>query len=149
MHSSRCKQTDITPAHIVTDSGPPSSIMGIGIDLIKVDRFVPHLACPDLGPIPALFTPREIARCRARPRPTPAFPRRLAAHDAVVKALVVTGGRGRFWPDIEIRDDEPASPEVALPGRARELATAAGIRRIPLSHDHTRDYAAACAVASR
>ncbi len=149
MHPSCCKQTDTDARHIVSDAGPPPTIIGIGIDIVNVDRLTLALTASDLGPIPAPLTPDEIARCRARPHPAAAFACCFAAKEAVIKALAATDGRGAFWHDIEILGDGHKPPAVVLGGRARTLAAAAGIRRIHLSYDHTRDYAAACAVASR
>ncbi len=111
---------------------------GIGIDLIEIARIEralqrrPRLAV-------RLFTEAELAYSRARARPGRHLAARFAAKEAVIKAL---GGPAVGPGMIEVVAGEP--PTVRLHGRAAEVL---GDRRISISLTHSRESAAAVAVA--
>lgn len=111
---------------------------GVGIDLLEIDRLERALQRhPRLAG--RLFTERERAYAAARARPGRHLAARFAAKEAVVKAL---GLRGFGLREIEVVAGEP--PTVRLSGTA---AAAAGERRLEISLTHSRDYAAAAAIA--
>lgn len=112
---------------------------GVGIDLLEIDRLERALQRrPRLAE--RLFTEAERDYAAARARPGRHLAARFAAKEAVVKALGLSGGFGLR--EIEVVASEP--PTVRLAGRA---AAAAGERRIEISLTHSRDYAAAVAIA--
>ena len=112
---------------------------GVGIDLLEIDRLERALQRhPRLAE--RLFTDAEREYAAARARPGRHLAARFAAKEAVVKALGLSGGFGLR--EIEVLAGEP--PTVRLSGRAAE---AAGDRRIDISLTHSRDNAAAVAVA--
>lgn len=112
---------------------------GVGIDLLEIDRFERALERhPRLAE--RVFTAAEREYAAARARPGRHLAARFAAKEAVVKALGVRGGFGLR--DVEVVAGEP--PTVRLSGRA---AAAAGERRVEISLTHSRDHAAAVAVA--
>jgi holo-[acyl-carrier protein] synthase len=114
-------------------------VTGVGIDLLEIDRLERALRRhPRLAE--RLFTAAEREYAAARARPGRHLAARFAAKEAVVKALGLTGGFGLR--EIEVLAGEP--PTVRLSGRAAE---AAGDRRIDISLTHSRDNAAAVAVA--
>lgn len=111
---------------------------GIGIDLIEIDRVERALERrPRLAE--RLFTPGELAYARDRARPGRHLAARFAAKEAVIKAL------GQAVPprDIEVVSGKP--PQLRLHGRAAE---AAGEAEIAISLTHSRDSAAAVAIAT-
>lgn len=111
---------------------------GVGIDLLEIDRLERALErYPRLAE--RVFTPAEREYAAARARPGRHLAARFAAKEAVVKALGL-GGFGLR--EIEVVAGEP--PTVRLRGR---VAEAAGDRRIDISLTHSRDNAAAVAVA--
>jgi holo-[acyl-carrier protein] synthase len=113
-------------------------VPGVGIDLLEIDRLERALERhPRLAE--RIFTPTELEYAAARARPGRHLAARFAAKEAVVKAL---GLRGFGLREIEVLAGEP--PTVRLSGRAAE---AAGDRRIDVSLTHSRDSAAAVAVA--
>lgn len=88
-----------------------------------------------------LFTPAELAYADARARPGRHLAARFAAKEAVIKALAPA----RPVPsEIEVVADEP--PRVRLHGRSAERA---GGRELSVSLTHSRETAAAVALASR
>jgi holo-[acyl-carrier protein] synthase len=112
---------------------------GVGIDLLEIDRLERALERhPRLAE--RVFTEAEREYAAARVRPGRHLAARFAAKEAVVKALGIAGGFGLR--DIEVVAGEP--PTVQLSGRAAE---AAGDRTIDVSLTHSRDNAAAVAVA--
>ena len=73
------------------------------------------------------FTPDEIAYCNAKSQPTLHFAARLAAKEAVFKALHKPGDGAIPWRSIEIGHDRIGAPEVRLSGSLLEAATRDGI----------------------
>ena len=109
----------------------------VGIDLIEIERVERALERrPRLAQ--RLFTESELAYASARARPGRHLAARFAAKEAVIKAL------GRPVPprDIEVVGGRP--PTLELHGRAAEVA---GDAQIAISLTHSREAAAAVAVA--
>jgi holo-[acyl-carrier protein] synthase len=112
---------------------------GVGIDLLEIDRLEralerhPRLAA-------RVFTAAEREYAAARARPARHLAARFAAKEAVVKALGLSGGLGLG--EIEVVAGEP--PTVRLSGRAAEAAVG---REVEISLTHSRDFAAAVALA--
>jgi holo-[acyl-carrier protein] synthase len=116
-------------------------VTGVGIDLLEIDRLERALMrYPRLAE--RVFTAAEREYADARARPGRHLAARFAAKEAVVKALGLKGGFG--FGEIEVVAGEP--PTVRLSGRARK---AAGGRRVEISLTHSRENAAAVAVAQR
>ena len=114
---------------------------GVGIDLLEIERMERALERhPRLAE--RVFTAAERDYAAARARPGRHLAARFAAKEAVVKALGLRGGFG--FREIEVVAGEP--PTVALSGRAAEAAV--GLR-VDISLTHSRDNAAAVAVAER
>ena len=112
---------------------------GVGIDLLEIDRLERALERhPRLAE--RVFTEGELAYAAERARPGRHLAARFAAKEAVVKALGISGGFGLR--EIEVLAGEP--PAVAVSGRAAEAAAGTAIE---VSLTHSRDYAAAVAVA--
>ena len=111
---------------------------GIGIDLLEIERLERALERhPRLAQ--RIFTDDELAYANGRARPGQHLAARFAAKEAVVKAL---GASGLCLRDIEVIAGEP--PTVSLSGSAVE---AAGERQVSISITHSRDIAAAVAMA--
>lgn len=112
---------------------------GVGIDLLEIDRLERALERhPRLAE--RVFTDSERDYAAVRARPGRHLAARFAAKEAVVKALGLAGGFGLR--DVEVLAGEP--PTVRLRGRAAEVA---GQRSIEISLTHSRDFAAAVAIA--
>ncbi|HRC06633.1 MAG TPA: holo-ACP synthase [Miltoncostaeales bacterium] len=117
-------------------------IVGVGIDVIEIDRFETSLQRqPRLAE--RCFTQAESAYCAAKPFPPQHYAARFAAKEAVGKAL----GRGMTrWREVEVVRGRGA-PTVALHGHYAEWAAARGVTRITLSITHSRGVAVAVAIA--
>jgi holo-[acyl-carrier protein] synthase len=112
---------------------------GVGIDLLEIDRLERALRRhPRLAE--RVFTAAERDYAAARARPGRHLAARFAAKEAVLKAL--GGEEGLGLGDIEVLGGRP--PRVRLSGRAAEAAAGRGIE---VSLTHSRDFAAAVAIA--
>jgi len=87
-------------------------IIGIGCDIVELERFAGSLA--RVGPRLAsrLFTPKEIQYCEKFSNPIPHFAGRFAAKEALSKALGVGIGKHLTWHDMEIVNDSSGRPTV-------------------------------------
>lgn len=119
-------------------------IVGVGVDIIDVERIQAALTHPRTGERfrVRVFTGEEIAYCGRRRNGAESFAARFAAKEAMMKAL----GRAYGWREIEVfRADGP--PTLRLHGRAQERAAQLGVRHIHLSLSHTATLAIAYVIA--
>ncbi len=120
--------------------GLGSSGLGIGIDLLEVDRLESALTRrPRLAE--RLFSEHERDYARARPRPARHLAARFCAKEAVAKALGLTGWTFR---DVEVLATG-AAPEVRLSGTVAARAAELG-GELAISLTHTDDVAGAVAI---
>ncbi len=119
--------------------------VGIGIDLVDVDRFRRSLErTPTMRT--RLFTEVELAYVAVQADPVPSLAARFAAREAVMKALGV--GLGAFgFHEVWVERADSGRPSLAFTGRALELSDRAGVERWHLSLTHTDLTAAAYVVA--
>jgi holo-[acyl-carrier protein] synthase len=104
------------------------AIIGVGIDVVDIERFghslarTPHLA-------ERLFTPLERERALA------SLAARFAAKEALAKALGAPGGLR--WLDAEIVTEDSGRPRLAVSGTVAACAAELGVRawHVSLSHD--------------
>lgn len=123
-------------------------VLGLGTDLIEVNRIEKSLERFGDQFLARVYTPGEIAYCQAR-RKTAAesFAARFAAKEAGAKALGTGISRGVGWQEFEVERRPGHAPTLLLHGRAAEIAGNLGIRRLSLSLTHTRGLAMAVVVA--
>jgi holo-[acyl-carrier protein] synthase len=115
----------------------------LGLDLIEIERVRRALERHGDGFRERCFTAAERAYCDAKPNPAQHYAGRFAAKEAVGKAL---GSGVHFtWTEIEIRGRP--KPGVHLSGWTAAWAARVGAGHIELSMTHSRDLAAAVAVA--
>ena len=117
--------------------------MRVGVDLIEIERIRRALERHGDAFKERCFTDEERAYCDAKPNPPQHYAGRFAAKEAVGKAL---GSGVHFtWREIELRGRP--KPGVRLSGRTAEWAERIGVTQIELSMTHSRELAAAVAVA--
>ena len=131
--------------------GARVSVVGVGIDLVELDRVRSMLARRREQVLGRLLTDHEREYVESRDDPVPHLAARLAAKEAVYKALQeLPGARGVGWRDIEVWRDQTGKPSVTLSGAAAAAAADAnGPLQIHLSLTHTHVSAAAVAVIER
>ena len=122
-------------------------VIGLGTDLIEIERIERSVARFGAQFLSRVFTPGEIAYCQARKTFAESFAARFAAKEAGAKALGTGISRGVSWKEFEVRRQRGQRPELHLSGRAAEIAAALGIRRLSLSLTHSRTMSMAVVVA--
>ncbi len=126
------------------------SAVGVGVDLVEVERVRRMIAEKGAHVFDRLLTAAEAVYCRSRPDPAEHVAVRLAAKEAVYKALQgSSAARGIGWREIEVVRAPDGRPDVALSGLAAREARALGVRRVLLSLSHTHQAAVAVAVLGR
>ena len=120
--------------------------MKVGLDLIEIGRIQRALVrYPSFRD--RVFTEAERAYCESMARPAEHVAVRLAAKEAVYKALQGSeAARGIGWRDTEVVRSPDGRPEAILSGRAAARAAELGVRRVLLSLSHTHTTAIAVAV---
>jgi holo-[acyl-carrier protein] synthase len=89
-----------------------SPILGIGNDIIAIERIRKSIDTYGLRLISRLFTTKEQDYCLKYKDPIPHFAGRFAAKEAVVKALGTGFGEHTSWLDIEILNENNGKPLV-------------------------------------
>lgn len=113
-------------------------IIGIGIDVVDVARFVAALErTPALRE--RLFTPAE------RDLPDASIAARFAAKEAIAKALGAPSGMS--WQDATVRRVVGGPPQVEVTGTVQARADELGVARFHLSISHDAGIASAMCVA--
>ena len=117
------------------------TVVGIGVDLVEVDRMRATLArTPALRD--RLFTAGEQAYAETAADPAQRYAARFAAKEAAMKVLGV--GLGKVdWHDIEVVRSDAGAPALRVSGRAHELAVDLGIRTWLVTLTHTDSMAEA------
>ena len=130
--------------------GPAVSVIGVGIDLVDLPRVTRMLSDKGEHAMQRLFTADERAYLATRPDPTGHAAARIAAKEAVYKAMQsLPGARAIGWRDIEVTRDSEGRPAIRLYGLAARLADEAGGVRIQGSLTHSAVAAGAVAVGSQ
>jgi holo-[acyl-carrier protein] synthase len=138
--------TDLPLGH-GAGSPRPGAVLGLGTDLVEVERF--RLALERrtrLGD--RLFSDAERAYASQQHDPAKPLAARFAAKEAVMKALGV--GLGSFeLRDVEVvRDEDAGTPSLVLRGQAEVLARERGVTGWLLSLTHTDSTAMAVVIAT-
>ena len=119
------------------------TIVGIGLDLVKIDRIRAIAERWQARFLDRLYTEAERRYCLARPTPYASFAGRFAAKEAVLKALGTGWADGISWHDIQVLNDQSGRPRATVSGRVKTLMKRAGITDIHVSLSHDTDYAVA------
>jgi len=123
------------------------SAVGVGVDLVEVARVQAIITDKGARVFERLLTPAERAYCESRPDPATHVAVRLAAKEAVYKALQGSeAARGIGWREIEVTRAPDGRPDVTLSGLAAARARELGVARVLLSLSHTHLAAVAVAV---
>ncbi len=124
-------------------------ILGIGVDLVEVDRIRREIETNGDGFLLEVLTPAEIRYCRAMAKPYPSMAVRFAAKEALLKALGTGKRGGMTWQDQEVRRDELGKPDLVLAGPTEQAVRELGADRVHLSLTHTGEHAMAAVVLER
>jgi holo-[acyl-carrier protein] synthase len=121
-------------------------IVGVGTDLVAVERIAGILDRHGERAIRRIFSESETAYCRGRGSPAASFAVRFAAKEAFYKALGTGVGEGGRWTDVEVVRAPTGPPHIRLLGVAAFRAAERGVRHVHLTLSHTDDFALAFVV---
>jgi len=124
-------------------------ILGVGIDLIEVDRI--RASRERFGDrfLRRILLPAEADYCLSQRDPGPFLAVRFAAKEAISKAFGTGIGTQLGWLDMEICHRESGEPYVVLHGKALPLLERRGGTAVLVSLSHTRQHATAVALLIR
>ena len=132
------------------DSFADSHIVGVGIDIVDVERISRMIA--EYGDIflKRTFTDAEIAYCNKFSDAPVHFAARFAAKEAMAKALSTGFANGITPLGLSVENDaQTAAPAAVLGGAARARMEELGAKKMSVSLTHLKDYAQALAILSR
>ena len=113
-------------------------VIGIGVDVVPVERVQEMLDRHGERVLKRLFTPRELERAQLLGHTALNLAGRLAAKEAAYKALSARGAdTGIGWQHLEVERLDDGRPQLVLHGPAldRFRALGASTAHISLSHD--------------
>jgi holo-[acyl-carrier protein] synthase len=123
------------------------TVIGVGIDLVDLERVKALLTNKGDHAMTRLFTESEREYLASRPDPTGHAAARIAAKEAVYKAMQsLPEARGVGWREIEVSRDLEGRPAIRLHGLAERLSREVGGLRIQVSLTHSATSAGAIAV---
>jgi holo-[acyl-carrier protein] synthase len=123
------------------------STIGIGLDLVEIPRVARLIADKGDAVYAKLLTAEERAYVTAQPLPAQHLAARIAAKEAVYKALqALPDSRAVGWQDVEVVRAREGFPSIRLLGLAASVAEVAGGLTIHLSLSHSDTTAGAVAV---
>jgi holo-[acyl-carrier protein] synthase len=119
-------------------------VVGLGIDLVEVDRVARLWARHGERAARRLLTVAEWDYCAVRAEPVQHAAVRLAAKEAAFKALAGSAAARQIgWRELEVTPADGGSPEIRFHGRAAARARELGVTRALLTMTHTNSTAGA------
>ena len=118
-------------------------IVGLGVDLIEIERVkLAHLKHGERF-IKRLFTPGEASYCLKKKDPYPSLAGRFAAKEAAIKAFSHGFGGRWKWTHIEVTKEVSGKPCLKLHGIMEKLRLDRKIDRVHLTIAHSKRDATA------
>lgn len=118
-------------------------VLGLGIDVVEVDRLDRALKRHGERLERRVFTERERLDCRRRGDRVQALAARFAAKEACLKALGTGWAAGLGFRQIEVVRAASGDPRLRMHGAAAEHADRLGVKRCHVSLTHQPGVAAA------
>jgi holo-[acyl-carrier protein] synthase len=127
---------------VARDRGEEIVIVGIGLDLVEVERVARLLARHRRRFLDRCFAPTEITL----PGDAEHLAGLLAAKEAAFKALGCGWGSGVGWRDPVVRRNQTGAPQLTFGGGAATCAQSLGVRRTHVSITHSAGVAVAVVI---
>ena len=124
--------------------GSPKSI---GVDIVLISRVRAIHRRHGKRFFDRVLTHREQSYCLTKGDPYPSIAARIAAKEAVAKALGVGIGPLQ-WTSIEVESLHTGAPKVILDAAGKKILKKIGGKQVLLSLSHTGDIALASAIVS-
>ncbi len=123
--------------------------MGLGCDVIEVDRVRGVMERQGQRFIDRVFTEEEKTYCLSMAHPHKHFAARFAAKEAVSKTFTTGIGKELGWKSVSIYHGERHEPLVRLDEKGMELLKQVGATHVHVSLSHTDTVAMAVAALLR
>ncbi len=114
----------------------------VGVDLVDVPALEMRFAGRD-DALASIFTAAELAYCRGQARPWRHLAARLAAKEALLKALGSGLSGAMQWHDVEVIRDPAGAPRLAVTGATADMLARADLAVASVSLSHTAAQAIA------
>jgi holo-[acyl-carrier protein] synthase len=121
-------------------------IVGVGIDLVAIDRVRALVERHGERGRRRLFTKGELDDCDRRIDPAECLAARFAAKEAALKALGTGKQPELRWTEIEVAEGEGGKPGLVFSGGVQACAERAGVTRVSLSLTHEAGLAGAVVI---
>lgn len=122
-------------------------ILGIGIDIIEINRIQKSIEKYGNAFIDKIFTKNEIEYCSNKAAKYQHFAARFAGKEAVAKALSSLAPNGFNWKDIEIYNLDNGLPQVKLFNKLSTFIDSS--KSIMISMSHSEEYVSCFAIIFR
>ena len=119
-------------------------VIGIGIDIIEIDRIKSSVENYGDEFLSRVFTSNEIKYCLPKANKYQHFAARYAAKEAIYKALASGWQEGLSWQDIEISNEPSGMPIANLSGKLKKFIS--DDKELKISMSHSRNYVTCVAI---
>ena len=121
-------------------------IVGLGVDLIEIERVKQAHLKHGKRFIDRLFTPAEAKYCLKKKDPYPSLAGRFAAKEAVIKAFSHGFGGRWKWTHIEVVRALSGKPSLKFTGIMEKLRVQRKIKHVHLTIAHSKRDATATVI---
>ena len=111
-------------------------VIGIGIDIIEIDRIKTSIETYGNRFLSKIYTPIEIDYCNSKANKFQHYAARFAAKEAIYKALATGWQKDLHWQDIEIINQPTGMPVASLKGKLKKFLSNEMDLKISLSHSN-------------
>jgi holo-[acyl-carrier protein] synthase len=119
-------------------------VIGIGTDIIEIDRIKNSIEKYGDRFLSKIYTPTEIEYCQSKVNKYQHFAARFAAKEAVYKALATGWQEVLSWQEIEIFNEATGMPRVTMRGKLKEFL--ADDKSLKISISHSKNYVVSVAI---
>jgi len=119
-------------------------VIGIGIDIIEIDRIKESVDKFGDRFLNKIYTKKELDYCLKKKYKYQHLAARFAAKEAVYKALATGWNEDVSWQNIEISNEPNGMPIVTLQGKLKKFLHKG--KDLKISMSHSRDYVACMAI---
>jgi holo-[acyl-carrier protein] synthase len=119
-------------------------VIGIGTDIIEIDRIKDSIEKYGDRFLSKIYTPAEIEYCLSKSNKYQHFAARFAAKEAVYKALATGWQEVLSWQDIEIFNESTGMPVVTMCGKLKKFLS--DDKNLKISISHSKNYVVSVAI---
>jgi|YNPNPStandDraft_1061719.scaffolds.fasta_scaffold165184_2 holo-[acyl-carrier protein] synthase len=121
-------------------------IIGVGLDVLEVDRIRRVLARWGNRFLQRLLMPSEVEYCRRHKDVAPYVAVRIAAKEAFFKATGMGLSKGMAWRQVVVERDAHGKPSLKLTGRAADVMKELRADAVHLTLSHADTIASAVVI---